>query len=143
MLVENATLPWGQSWERVFHNHSFKQFIALVRNQTFQLEPIIYMDVWIFHDLCDLCDFCELHQLLDSNDVIIFVIVVICEQLFANELVFFIIHISHNTCVYQTFWYQVQRLREKRILSKGISGNLNRIHSNKVTSRVSCIQRTL
>ena len=30
MLVENATLPWGQSWERVFHKHSCIQFIALV-----------------------------------------------------------------------------------------------------------------
>ena len=30
MLVENATSPWGQSWERVFHKHSCIQFIALV-----------------------------------------------------------------------------------------------------------------
>jgi hypothetical protein len=30
MLVENATLPWGQSWERVFHKHKCIQFIALV-----------------------------------------------------------------------------------------------------------------
>ena len=29
MLVENATSPWGQSWERVFHKHSCIQFIAL------------------------------------------------------------------------------------------------------------------
>ena len=30
MLVENATSPWGQSLERVFHKHSCIQFIALV-----------------------------------------------------------------------------------------------------------------
>ena len=30
MLVENATSPWGQSWEWVFHKHSCIQFIALV-----------------------------------------------------------------------------------------------------------------
>jgi hypothetical protein len=33
MLVENATSPWGQSWERVFHKHSCIQFIALVPTQ--------------------------------------------------------------------------------------------------------------
>ena len=30
MLVENATSPWGQYWERVFHKHSRKQYIVLV-----------------------------------------------------------------------------------------------------------------
>ena len=30
MLVENATSPWGQSWEWVFNKHSCIQFIALV-----------------------------------------------------------------------------------------------------------------
>ena len=30
MLVENATSPWGQSWERIFHKHLCIQFIALV-----------------------------------------------------------------------------------------------------------------
>ena len=30
MLVENATSPWGQSWERIFHKHSCIHFIALV-----------------------------------------------------------------------------------------------------------------
>ena len=30
MLVENATSPCGQSWERIFNKHSCIQFIALV-----------------------------------------------------------------------------------------------------------------
>ena len=29
MLVENATSPWGQSWERVFHKHSCIQIRQL------------------------------------------------------------------------------------------------------------------
>ena len=30
MIVENATSPWGQSWERVFHKHKCIPFIARV-----------------------------------------------------------------------------------------------------------------
>ena len=47
MLVENATSPWGQSWERVFHKHSCIQFIAYVQINVVPNEFTVGFDIRI------------------------------------------------------------------------------------------------
>ena len=48
MIVENATSPWGQSWERVFHKHSCIQFIALVPTQDCPNSKIRHLTISLY-----------------------------------------------------------------------------------------------
>ena len=72
-LLENATSPWGQSWERVLHKHKCIQITAWVKSKvSFHHSRLLHTAIWqvFFFLLPSITDYCRLtlwmHMLVEN-----------------------------------------------------------------------------